>query len=853
MDNTSSTYAQQPYYQNMNMGTVPSNTQVYQADLSSYNSMNYVMDYSKFGTDQSNQEKPVLSMSGYNYQQYLPSTSNKTNTIDVSANIMSNQNYNSNFANKSVQYTNASNIPNIPQEIPNAQYTYSQGTQNLTQQIQTSLPNTQNLAQNYTSMVSSNSLPNKTPEQNYVSAVGNVQNYVQPVQNLNYQQVPQSFANKQDYSANQQIINKLGQQISNLTIQNPPTVSGYNTMYQQNQAVSVPSNLPLSSSANVQYNQAMSYSGHPGYSYDPSTGLYQYSSGYQNMQMYDNQMRNYTGNYGDPSQTINSSGNWQQNYQYTNAGNNLGTSNTLSSQAGHLGQSFAQQYASNASQISADQYYLQMYGAAGGSMDGSNIAAPSAVYPLTPQSPMTYMNSGASITNTTFSQDSANSNPTTSQKHSAGVQSNVDLLAGLDFSSSVPILTPEQNSVLNKKSENDPKNLSSADTKQISGVSTNKNSNVREEEKNIAEKKAAEKTEDIKIEPKNIKTEKQNKLLDLQQTPSKENLVMFLHEVERQEKYLEGISTKTLNGPTPLETKWKELQDLLALDVSSRSISVARCYPAKNRCPDHLPYDQTRVQLPDPNNDYINASYVKNMSPVCPDFIVTQAPMSNTLADFWSMVWNENIETIACLLNSNELDVVYFPTQKDSSEIFGDYKITLQTISENEVCIERVMSIKGHRDKPPRDFLHLQIKSTPSSCEPICGFADKIVSCYQKQHSISHPVLLHCLNGNNVCGMFAYTICSIANSKMSAPCLLDSSNICHLLCSQRKGMIRDRHYLLLAMEAEVHNARALLNKHNLMTSYQIQNKSKNTIPPPQEVLVKDPLADLDPLWKIRKT
>lgn len=75
-----------------------------------------------------------------------------------------------------------------------------------------------------------------------------------------------------------------------------------------------------------------------------------------------------------------------------------------------LGQSFAQQYASNASQISADQYYLQMYGAAGGSMDGSNIAAPSAVYPLTPQSPMTYMNSGASITNTTFSQGKINSN-----------------------------------------------------------------------------------------------------------------------------------------------------------------------------------------------------------------------------------------------------------------------------------------------------------------------------------------------------------------------------------------------------------------------------------------------------------
>lgn len=38
-----------------------------------------------------------------------------------------------------------------------------------------------------------------------------------------------------------------------------------------------------------------------------------------------------------------------------------------------------------------------------------------------------------------------------------------------------------------------------------------------------------------------------------------------------------------------------------------------------------------------------------------------------------------------------------------------------------------------------------------------------------------------------------------------------------------------------------------------MTFYQIQNKAKSNIPSPQEVTVKDPFGDIDPLWKIRKT
>jgi len=90
-------------------------------------------------------------------------------------------------------------------------------------------------------------------------------------------------------------------------------------------------------------------------------------------------------------------------------------------------------------------------------------------------------------------------------------------------------------------------------------------------------------------------------------------------------------------------------------DAHKRSISVARCYPMKNRFPDILPYDHSRIELPSTKDDYINASYMKNLTPLAPPFIVTQAPLPSTYADFWTMVWEQQVEVIVCLLSDSEV------------------------------------------------------------------------------------------------------------------------------------------------------------------------------------------------------
>lgn len=45
-------------------------------------------------------------------------------------------------------------------------------------------------------------------------------------------------------------------------------------------------------------------------------------------------------------------------------------------------------------------------------------------------------------------------------------------------------------------------------------------------------------------------------------------LNQFAQEVEKFEKFVEGLTVKTLNGPTPLDIKWKELLDLQVLTIN---------------------------------------------------------------------------------------------------------------------------------------------------------------------------------------------------------------------------------------------------------------------------------------------
>ena len=107
-----------------------------------------------------------------------------------------------------------------------------------------------------------------------------------------------------------------------------------------------------------------------------------------------------------------------------------------------------------------------------------------------------------------------------------------------------------------------------------------------------------------------------------------------------------------------LDARWKELQDQQEKDARQLSIAIARCYTMKNRHQDVMPYDLNRVVLQSGKDDYINASYVEDLSPYCPRLIATQAPLTGTAADFWLMVYEQKVSLIVMLVSEQELEKV---------------------------------------------------------------------------------------------------------------------------------------------------------------------------------------------------
>ena len=110
----------------------------------------------------------------------------------------------------------------------------------------------------------------------------------------------------------------------------------------------------------------------------------------------------------------------------------------------------------------------------------------------------------------------------------------------------------------------------------------------------------------------------------------------FVNCVQKLEHHVNILNNKTLASTTLLEKEWKELNEYQEKHSSSMTISVARCYPKKNRFQDLLPFDQTRIVIRNKNNDdYINAT---NMGKLCandsrdnlhgqPNFLISQASL----------------------------------------------------------------------------------------------------------------------------------------------------------------------------------------------------------------------------------
>lgn len=136
-------------------------------------------------------------------------------------------------------------------------------------------------------------------------------------------------------------------------------------------------------------------------------------------------------------------------------------------------------------------------------------------------------------------------------------------------------------------------------------------------------------------------------------------------------------------------------------DACDRNLTKCRNRRVKCR-------DSTRVVLRYPSEaegDFIHANYVKG-GPLFNQFIVTQAPMDNTIGDFWRMVWQEQSPYIFMLTSRKEKQrcARYWPRTAGSSMIYHGLKIYNDGVDDYRYPLFRVtmLRILGPEDKELR-------------------------------------------------------------------------------------------------------------------------------------------------------
>ncbi|KAM4601069.1 tyrosine-protein phosphatase non-receptor type 23 isoform 2-T2 [Polymixia lowei] len=311
--------------------------------------------------------------------------------------------------------------------------------------------------------------------------------------------------------------------------------------------------------------------------------------------------------------------------------------------------------------------------------------------------------------------------------------------------------------------------------------------------------------------------------------------VACLHgELERYRAQVESLEHPSENegGLSVLDARWKELQDQQEKDARQLSIAIARCYTMKNRHQDVMPYDVNRVMLSSGKDDYINASYVEELSPYCPRLIATQAPLTGTAADFWLMVYEQKVSLVVMLVSEPELDkgkvLRYFPTERGQQLSQGPMTISLTTQKTTPTHVERMISLQYRDQSLKRTVVHLQFTSwpelgLPDSKSNLLRFIQDVHGHYLHQRPLHTPVVVHCSSGVGRTGAFCLLYAALqeleaGNGIPDLPLLVTKMR------QQRKNMLQEKLHLKFCYEAVLKHAEQVLQRHGITTA----TYSKNT-------------------------
>ncbi|CAL1265307.1 unnamed protein product [Larinioides sclopetarius] len=211
---------------------------------------------------------------------------------------------------------------------------------------------------------------------------------------------------------------------------------------------------------------------------------------------------------------------------------------------------------------------------------------------------------------------------------------------------------------------------------------------------------------------------------------------------------------KHLDTDLLFRSEFEALPDVFRDRTTTASDSIDNV--CKSRYPEIKAYDQTRVRLSSdldiPGSDYINANFVEGYREK-KLYICAQAPLKNTICDFWRMIWQQGVSVVVMLTgleengeekcaqywsDSKSLEVSYFSVTLISFKKCSDYilrTLLLKCSKNEEVCQREVLHFH---------FLMWSDFLSPGQPSWLLRFIKRVNEHYSPERG---PLLVHCSEG----------------------------------------------------------------------------------------------------------
>ncbi|XP_077392057.1 protein tyrosine phosphatase receptor type Na isoform X1 [Festucalex cinctus] len=272
-----------------------------------------------------------------------------------------------------------------------------------------------------------------------------------------------------------------------------------------------------------------------------------------------------------------------------------------------------------------------------------------------------------------------------------------------------------------------------------------------------------------------------------------------------------------LRNKDRLQKEWEALCSYQA-DPSSVAAAQTPSNMAKNRQPESLPYDHSRVKLKRELNprkqDYINASFIFDHDPRQPAYIATQGPLPHTVADFWQMVWENGCTVIVMMSalaeNGQKQSERYWPDE--GSSLYHIYEVNL--VSEHIWCkdfLVRSFYLKNVQTQETRTLTQFHLLSwpadgIPTSTRPLLDFRRKVNKCYRGR---SCPIIVHCSDGTGRTGTYIL-IDMVLNRMAKGVKEIDIAATLEHVRDQRPGLVSTKDQFEFALTAVAEEVNAIL-------------------------------------------